>query len=374
MRISIVQGPFLPVPPLLGGAVEKIMAALAPAWAARGHEVFHVSRRFPGLPDREVAQGVQHVRVASRDAPAGRAAFRLAELAYCLRARRVLPAADILLSNAVLLPLLVRSQRFGQLCIRLGRMPKGQLRFYRHAAWLQALSRAQAEAMRREDPVLADRIAVIGSPLPAGFEPLSAQALGAPRETTFLFVGRLHPEKGVDLLIRAFLAADLPERWRLVLIGPHEIAAGGAGPAYLDSLRRLAAGAGTRIEIRGPLFDQRRLVEALRAASLFVYPSLAARGETFGLSVLEAMSQGCVPLVSALPVFRDLVVPGENGFVFDHAGPAAERSLAEALRTGMADLERLTGLRRAAVAASRSHTVDSVAERYLDEFARLLGQ
>jgi hypothetical protein len=37
MRITIVQGAFLPVPPVLGGAVEKIWFALGKEFASRGH-------------------------------------------------------------------------------------------------------------------------------------------------------------------------------------------------------------------------------------------------------------------------------------------------------------------------------------------------
>ncbi len=53
MKITIVQGAFLPVPLLLGGAVEKIWLALGQEFARRGHEVTHVSRAYPGLPARE---------------------------------------------------------------------------------------------------------------------------------------------------------------------------------------------------------------------------------------------------------------------------------------------------------------------------------
>ena len=33
---------------------------------------------------------------------------------------------------------------------------------------------------------------------------------------------------------------------------------------------------------------------------------------------LEAMANGCVPLVSSLDCFRDYIQDGMNGFVFDH--------------------------------------------------------
>lgn len=50
MRITVVQGPFLPVPPLRGGAIEKVMSGLGETWARQGHAVTHISRRHPGGP------------------------------------------------------------------------------------------------------------------------------------------------------------------------------------------------------------------------------------------------------------------------------------------------------------------------------------
>jgi hypothetical protein len=54
MRIAIILGPFLPVPPVLGGAVEKVHLALAQAYRAAGHEVTIISRRYSDFPIDEV--------------------------------------------------------------------------------------------------------------------------------------------------------------------------------------------------------------------------------------------------------------------------------------------------------------------------------
>jgi len=67
MRITIVMGFFLPVPPVAGGATEKIWFRLAREFAAAGHAVTLVSRRWPGCPSRETIDGITMIRVRGFD-------------------------------------------------------------------------------------------------------------------------------------------------------------------------------------------------------------------------------------------------------------------------------------------------------------------
>ena len=63
MRISIVTGFFLPVPPVRGGSTEKIWHRLAREFSSQKHEVTFISRAWPGFPDRETADWVRHIRL-----------------------------------------------------------------------------------------------------------------------------------------------------------------------------------------------------------------------------------------------------------------------------------------------------------------------
>jgi hypothetical protein len=63
MRITIVLGAFFPIPPLLGGAVEKVWFALGQEFVRQGHEVVQISRRHRDLPKSEVIARVRHLRV-----------------------------------------------------------------------------------------------------------------------------------------------------------------------------------------------------------------------------------------------------------------------------------------------------------------------
>src|ERR1700733_5122827 len=99
MRITIVQGAFLPIPPVSGGAVEKIWFALGKEFARRGHQVTHVSRRHETLAWEECIEGVHHIRVAGFDTPSSLARLKWRDLLYTRKAVKALPEADILVTN-----------------------------------------------------------------------------------------------------------------------------------------------------------------------------------------------------------------------------------------------------------------------------------
>ena len=144
--------------------------------------------------------------------------------------------------------------------------------------------------------------------------------------------------------------------WRLQIVGPTEIAYGGGGERYLRQLQALAEPISDSIDWMGAIFDSERLGEVYGGARLFVYPSLAEKGETFGLAPLEAMSFGCVPIVSNLECFRDYVENGVCGIAFDHTGPEPERVLASELGKAMIDDVRGAKLSTLAIARAESFT------------------
>lgn len=361
MRITIAQGAFLPVPPLLGGGVEKVWLALGREFARRGHQVTHLSRAYPGLPARETLDGVEHRRAGGFAAPKSLAWLKALDGLYALRRRLDLPPADILVTHTFWLPLLVRSRRPGALYVHAARYPKGQMGLYRHAARVQTVSAPVAAAILEQTPALAGKVRMIPNCLP-GECVEAVRRESVPGEKTVLYVGRVHPEKGLELLLRAFgtLAG-----WRLRIVGPWESAQGGGGAAYLERLRALAPGA----EWAGPVFDAAQLDAHYRRAAIFVYPSLAERGETFGLAPLEAMARGCATVVSGLACFQDFVRDGVNAAVFDHRQEGAlERELARlagdpALRARLGAQGRKT---------AREYLPERVAGLFLEDFAAIL--
>ena len=116
------------------------------------------------------------------------------------------------------------------------------------------------------------------------------------RETcTFLYAGRLDPEKGLDVLLRAF--GRVPGALVLAGSGPEEA-----------RLRALADG---RVRFLGPL-DRDELPAVYAQADAFVLPS---RSEPWGMVLNEAAAAG-LPLVATegAGAAHDLVEDGVNGF------------------------------------------------------------
>ena len=368
MRIMIAQGAFLPVPPKLGGAIEKMWFLLGQEFAKRGHEVTHISRQFDSLPHREVIRGVQHLRVKGYSCPRNGTWLKWLDLLYSLRAKSALVESDIVVTNTFWLPILTSFSSKHRVYVDVQRMPKGQMRFYRRAQRLRANSSAVEAAIHLDDPRSIGRTCMIPNPLTFTTNlPVDFSA----KQATILYAGRIHPEKGIKLLLDAFsrLPAIQREPWRLRIVGPYETSMGGGGRAWMQGLRRQFED--HPIDWVEPIFDSDLLNDEYHRASIFAYPSLAEKGETFGLSVLESMAWGCIPVVSDLPCFRDFVVDTSNGLFFNHRTYDPVKTLSNSLLRPMLDASFRHQLAKNATEVRESHDVGTIAERFLADFQRI---
>src|SRR3954469_2967018 len=260
MKITIVLGAFFPVPPIMGGAVEKIWFDLAQEFARRGHEIVQISRAIPQLPGEEMIGGVRHVRIAGFETPRSLWWLKFLDLVYSIRALRVLPKSDVTITNTFWLPVFLRNAY-----VHVARYPKGQMKLYSRAVRLQAPSQAVGSAISSEAPSLAGKVRII--PYPAPTPKISDRPLPvSQRKKIILYLGRVHPEKGVDLLVRAFAdkARTIFASWRLMIVGPIETNLGGGGESYLSSLKSLSSGA--PVDFAGPVFRPLELEKQYRSA------------------------------------------------------------------------------------------------------------
>lgn len=320
--------------------MEKTWYRLAAEFARAGHEVTFVSRRWSGYPDHETIDGVRHLRLPGADHTRFLAVNLLLDFIWGLRVTRALPPGDIVITNTVALPVWLRLVKpaAGRVVAAIARMPKGQTRLYGRVDLLLSLSRAVTAKIITENARLAPRIAPFPLPIDWQLHAEASRQNTAPPTSTPLrigYIGRLHPEKGIELLLSAAALlssrSDLPA-WRMHLVGPVAISSGGGGEAWLDRLRaRFSVELDQRIAISPPEFASTRLAQHYGAIDIFCYPSLADQGETFGVAIAEAMAAGAAPVVSNLACFHELVRDGDTGLAFDHTATDAAQRLADTL-------------------------------------------
>ncbi len=237
---------------------------------------------------------------------------------------------------------------------------------FRHACLWRALSEKEAEQIRScgiTAPIVVAPNGVDPLPLttPAGSGAVVETPWAGPLTKTgprLLFLGRLHPKKGFDLLLAAWARlAATHQPWQLVLAGPDE---GG----HLAVLKRQAASLGLldRLVLTGPISGAPKAA-LLHSADLFVLPSYS---EGFPMAVLEALACG-VPVVATRACnFPDLSRAG-CGWECEPTVESLTTALRAALDAGAPEL-RQRGSRGLALVQER-YTWPRVARDLLDACA-----
>ncbi|MBD5230555.1 MAG: glycosyltransferase family 4 protein [Bacteroidales bacterium] len=148
-----------------------------------------------------------------------------------------------------------------------------------------------------------------------------ADRLRKPGIFTFVFIGRLVGDKGINELVEAFtrLHSEYPKT-RLLLVGPQEQE---LAPLKEETLKHIASHPG--IEAVGSQKDVRPW---LLASDTFVFPSYR---EGFPNVVIEAGAMGKPSIVTDINGSREIIIHGKNGVII----PARD---AEALYSSMKQL------------------------------------
>ena len=136
---------------------------------------------------------------------------------------------------------------------------------------------------------------------------------------TFVFVGRIVRDKGINELVAAFdrLHRDYPNA-RLVLIGPRE---DNLDPVLPSTLDRINSGDG--IQATGTQSDVRPFYAT---ADALVFPSYR---EGFPNVVIEAGAMGLPSIVTDINGSREIIIDGENGVIIP---PRNEEALYQAMK------------------------------------------
>ena len=373
MKINILQGAFLPVPPVRGGAIESAWQLLAEEFVKFGHVVDYYSRRCDGLKGDEYLNGVHHIRLKSTDAVKSPFFLKTLELPYVLRAKKLMQKADILVTHAFWAPILFHPYKYGKLYVHVGRYPKGQLNLYEKANRLQTPSQAIAEVSRNQTTSQSHKIKALPYPLP--WDVISKLEYHH-KKNIILYAGRIHPEKGILELIEAWknIHESLAHNYELRLIGPWKEKEGGAGKSFRDRIELEIGHIRNKIKILDPIFDRKKLKSQIIESKFFIYPSKAERGETFGLSVLEAMSCGTVPIVSSLACFKDFLEFPEHAYCIKPIeGKTFSKDIAKSISQALSDDSSEIEIKsKACWHKAKQYEIAEVAKLYINDFQSLL--
>lgn len=165
--------------------------------------------------------------------------------------------------------------------------------------------------------------------------------LGIPDDRPLaLFVGRIQPLKGVDIVVDAFtvILEQMPDA-NLMLVGG---ASGPNGSSEVEKIHNRVEELGIDEAVRFWTAQQHaRLSVFYQAADVVMVPS---RSESFGLVAAEAQASGTPVVAARVGGLADVVADGRSGILVDGWDPAdhaaavlqilSDRGLAEKLATG----------------------------------------
>lgn len=249
---------------------------------------------------------------------------------------------------------------------------------YFHTRWLPWLKKAFFSTVTRNslkgvDAVIAssaadaeifsqvtDKLTVIENGI--DFQTYSSVKRHAEGET-LLFVGRLSKNKRLDLLLAAFsrLRRSRPGA-KLMIVGPDWEGLQGGLEEIAEDL-----GISEAVTFAGRV-PRKELLASLAGASLFVS---ASEYEAFGLSTVEAMAAGLVPVVNRIPANEELIREGQDGFLADFSdSDGAAAVLSQALAMDDKTYSKMSG---AARQAASGHDWNIVVERIIDIYRDVSG-
>ncbi len=359
MRLALI------ISSLAAGGAERVMSILANRWVAGGHQVRLITLASRRDDFFALDPGVERIGLdllgesrSPLEALAGnlRRLHGLRRALLSPRPQVVISFMDrtnvltLLASRGLGLPVVV-AERSNPWLAPMG-SGWGLLRrlLYPRAQRVLAVNREGADFLQRwVDP---RRVRVMPNPVP----PEVADSAPLPPgdwpglERTVVGMGRLSPEKGFDILVRAFAACRQRRRgWHLLILGD--------GPQR-RFLERLVRGLGLEGAVRLP-GNLPQPYGLLRRCGLFVMPS---RYEGFPCGLVEAMACGA-PVVASdcSSAVRRIIAREEEGVIVPRGQTAA---LARALDRLMADSARRRALGREALRIRRRYGLETIMEMW----------
>lgn len=356
------------LPPYSTGAVEKVWAKKGEYMLKNGDEIVFVSKR--PASHKQNTKNYIYVKGYNRTKSWWEDLFL--DLIYSYRALKAAPLSDIVVLNSIWSPILypLFKRKLKHALYNVARFPKKQLGLYKAVDCLSCVSVAVYNAAIKQTPSLKSKMCVINNPIDTEVF-ISHTIRNCSSNPTVVYSGRIHEEKGLDILVTAInILVEQNHKVNLTLIGPIDIASGGSGENYKQYLDSIAKS--YKINWVKPIYSAKDLANEVSKGDIFCYPSVASKGETFGVAPLEAMGLGLPTIVSALDCFQDFVEDGKTGLIFNHMDKEASQKLARLILKLIESKELYQLLSKNGSEKAKYFSVENIVRVYHNKFIEII--
>lgn len=373
MKITIITGPFLSLPPYAIGAVEKLWYSIGQSLINKGIDIIFISKKPYNIDSNytyRYIKGYERTGSWIKD-------FFL-DFIYSFRALLQLEKSDIVILNSLWTPVLIRlfNKKVKFKIFSVERFPKKQLGIYNKIGkidFFRCCSSSVYNEILKQNENLKNKSWIIPNFIDDNIFYLKEKR-ELSKDYKVVYSGRIHKEKGLDILIKALEYLYKKEKIEisLILIGPSDKERGGSGKAYINNL--LSNASNIKIKCIDAIYNTEDLANEIRKGDIFCYPSVSNNGETFGVAPLEAMALGLPVVVSNLECFKDFIKDNENGLIFDHNSLNSHEDLAYKIKSIIDSKELFNTLSIEGAKTAKNFSVEEVSMQYYDKFKELLNE
>ncbi|MGG2026576.1 glycosyltransferase family 4 protein [Gottfriedia sp. S16(2024)] len=327
MKILMVCTENLPVPPVLGGAIQTYIAGSLP-YLSKVHDITVLGVNDPSLPDEETIDGVHYVRVPGKVLELYREGvveyikgnqFDLIHIFN--RPRLVLPIRKVAPNSKITLSMHNDMFNIGKIAVDEANLVLEEV------SSIVTVSDYVGNVIRELYPQSANKIRTIYSGVDSdrflpGNDPKMISTrdtlrkeFGLENKTVILFAGRLSENKGVDRLIRAL--PTLSKTFKdlaLVIVGSNWFSQNNVTD-YVAYIRAIAKKQDVPIITTG-FVSPFEIHNWFAVADLFVCTSLWQ--EPLARVHYEAMAAGLPIVTTARGGNPEVIIPGENGLIVEN--------------------------------------------------------
>lgn len=337
MRIGLIAGPWIPVPPITYGGIERVVDSLARGFMEAGHDVLLAVSSDSRCP----APRVPGMRM-SQPAEIG---STLSELSHIIRAYEGLQGVDIIHDHTLAGPLCtLRPPGVPVVTTIHGLLTPAAAEIYRALGTKTSIIAISHDQASHAPDVPVSKV------IHHGIE-LSSVPVGSGRGGYACFVGRMCPDKGVLEAIQVARKARIPLKIAAKMRDPEEVR------YFQDVIGPLL---GPNEEFLGELADTEKY-RLMGEAMVFLNP--IQWSEPFGLVMIESLATGTPVVGTPIGSAPEIVEHGRTGYL------AATGSLADLVPAA-------AGLSRAACRADveERFSAGRMVAEHLRLFSRLLDE